>query len=210
MACFNPLFGFCQPLSCGITAKQTTLPLSDEAKTELCDELGNDYSTLVITDGLRSEIVGVKCVDGEPVFERGQEDSIPTAFGCGAFLKQDWTPGTILDLLELAQKHKTEELTCDETHEVCGIVSDSLDVCFPEDSCVAHIELKKLDEVSWRSCNNMLTFSEKGVTVETVPSSVFLKDGVFEHATVTVKDGCIVEICEGTNIVNSSCGNCCD
>jgi len=60
--------------------------------------------------------------------------------------------------------------------------------------------------VSWCAGNYTLTY-DKGRVVK-VPIASPIQDGVYQNPTITMQDGCVVAIEQGTNVVYSACDPC--
>lgn len=181
------LDNICVTLTAKITAGATMLPLSGSDTQTLCEALGSNFSFLTMNTPLGSEVVRVSCVNGTVVAIRGQMgESFSAAKGTCLCFKVN---KLVLDNY-LPQGFCTPTIITD--------TPDFIKITPPTgDGCEWKVSLNQdfLDKFAAccpdDDCNNCT-----------------VADGVYENAKITVINGKVCAISNGTNIVYTG-GGCC-
>ena len=200
---FIPLIGFTATLSKKLSIKDLVLPLDKNNTQFLFSKLGNDNTTrLVVRNATGYEIIKVVGFEqGEIMIERAQEGTDAIAAMIGSCISFAWTAENLADFINEGMGGRTPAVLEVKSANDCITVSN--------DSGVVTITKPELSKTEWRSGNELLTQGKcGGVTSKPVAAGEALQDGEYENATITVKDGHIVKISSGTNIVYSG-GGCC-
>jgi hypothetical protein len=182
------LDNFCLTLTDRLTSSQTSLPVSASAKQELCARLGSNFSYLTLATPLGVEIVRVSCVNGDIAVVRAQGGTSSVAAAKGTCL-------------------------CFKVNQLV------LDNYLPQEYCVPTIITDTPDYITITapadgSCEWKVNISDAFIDrmniccPEDECSNCTVSDGVYENAKVTVVNGKICAISNGTNIVYSG-GGCC-
>jgi len=185
------LDNICVTLTGKLEKFATTLPISLSDRTILCGELGTtDHSYLTLVTPLGSEIVRVSCVAGNTVLERAQggTEALTGAIGkCLCF--------------------RINKLILDEA----GVTAACIPTITTTQPDYITITAPAIGECDW-VVNINQSFLDKLLECcpdeEPCPTCV-IGDGVYENATVTIINGKVCGIANGTNIVytsGSSCG----
>lgn len=204
---FKPLYGLCAKIECGLDETATSVRLQDNASEAICAQLhGGNHSFGILTNGIAHEQVKITCMSGHVLIERGVGARPWSA--CDK-LQFEWTPEALAASVQEAASESGAAA-------LCGIVSDTLDITNPdpcdcEDSCTKRIELKSCDEIPPFVFGTKEYYLEDGCwKIRNADPDMILTDGIYKNATVTVKDGKIIKVSEGTAIVKNSCSPCCD
>lgn len=202
------LYGLCFSNCGAVTSTQTALPLQPDQMVRLCQALGGNSFSFIITQGTKREIVIVSCSGDTPSMLRAQEGTDAQTFTKGATLRFDWTPANLRYALMCAQEDAGDGIT------VCGIESETLTITRDEeDPCKVSIELASEDAVpvSWRTCNTKYTFESGIISSDPISSALMLTPGIYKNPDITVgADGCITAIQTGSAVVHKSCDPCCN
>jgi hypothetical protein len=199
---FQPAVGYKALLASKLARDDTILPLSAGDIARLAEALPNegDYTRLWLGDGVAHEVVkATGLIDGAVAIDRGEEGTQPTALPAGTCVSFAWTPQNLADFIQ-------QGLGGIEP-AVCGVQAGSSRVSVTANDCNVTVDVPACAGASWRAGNLQYTQDDAGCIV-TAPVSTPLVDGAYVNATVTVRDGQIVAIQSGTNIVYSG-GGCC-
>jgi hypothetical protein len=215
---FKPFYKFCSKLACDLTATATTAKLVQADMDALCAGLGNQHHTyLVIAQGARHEVVKATCADGKLLLERGRDNTTAQVWNNCAVVSFDWSPSA---MTEAAQQVQDAMKAGDPDFKsfICEVVSDTLTVtnanddgCDCHETCGVRIEAPKCQGFDPVQVGNVVIRQEENGCLATTPAPAgsFPQDGVYENATVVIKDGKIIDVKQGTNIIKSTCGSCC-
>ena len=181
------LDNMCVTLTSAITAGTMNLPLSGADTLKLCSALGSDFSFLTMTTPLGSEVMRVSCINGTVVTTRGQNGlSLSAAKGTCLCFKIN---KLVLDNY-LPQDYCAPTILTD--------TPDFITITPPEEgSCEWKVSLNEDFIARFEEC-----------CPEDDCNNCTVADGVYENAKVTVINGKICAISNGTNIVYSG-GGCC-
>ncbi len=167
----------------------TVLPISNSDISTLCSELGtDDYSYLTISSPTGTEIVRIQCVNGEIVIQRGQGDT-------------------------QAQSHAKGRCACFKVNKL--VIDDYVnvpDICEPTIT-TSQTDFIKITPPASDSCEWTIDIDEdilsciEDICVDNCDPCV-LPDGTYENATLTIRNGKVCGIANGTNIVYTG-GSCC-
>lgn len=99
--CFKPLYGFCTHLDIKLDKDDFVINLPEREHAKLCKELGKDnYTYLVVSDGLCHEILQVWLCEGYMTIDRGVDGTDRGYWPCGASVKFDMVTSAIQDLMD--------------------------------------------------------------------------------------------------------------
>jgi len=179
----------CVTLTQKLTTSGTLLPVSPADKSKLCTLLGVNHSYLTMSTPSGVEIVKVTCVDSEIVIVRAQGGTTAIVgpigtclcFKVNKLVLDEYNPG----VTPCALSFKTD-------------TPDYIEIIAPED-----------DECEW-TINIKQDFIDRldSCCPEDECGNCTVGDGVYENATVTIINGKICGISNGTNIVYQG-GGCC-
>lgn len=201
---FQPVVGFKASLTTKLLPEDAVLPLHPNDVARLAQRLpeANDYTRLWIGDGLAHEIVKVTgIIEGTLIIARGEEGTRAIASPAGACVSFVWTPANLADFIQQGMGGWQPA--------VCSVAAGSERVMVATENCAVTIDVPACaGDAAWRSGNQQFTQRADGC-ITTAPVSSPIADGEYVNATVTVRDGQIVAIKSGTNIVYSGGGCCC-
>lgn len=203
MSRFIPLVGFKTQLEETLQVNDVVLPVSKNDMAYLSSKLGTDgYTYLMIKTAVASEIVKVTGIESCAVMiERAQEGTSAIVAKYDSCVKFEWTAQALSSFIGEGMGGVTPAVTEVKSGNECLTVDN--------ENGVVTITKPEQTPISWRSGNKNLTQNKCGVvTAENVDAEKTLADGEYKNATITVKDGQIVAIKQGTNIVYSG-GGCC-
>lgn len=177
-----------------LEANGDILPVSSASKARLCDKLGKEgWTYLTIKSPTGSEIVKVRCVDGDPVITRAQGGTTAKVFSadrCACFVVNKPVLDDWFDEAKFGGcKPKV----------VSG--DDIIEVETSDNGCTFTVKI----DADYAECINTICNDDPC-------HPCVLPDGVYENATVTIIDGKVCGVANGTNIVytGSSCCGCGD
>lgn len=210
MSDFKPAFGFCAKLYGGLTVGGE-LQLRQLDAAVLCATIGVGGETnLIVASSGQTEIIRVGCSDSGPfIVGRAQEDTASVSFPAGADIYFDWTTQNMLDLIDCREEEESEAGAPIKIPGFTAEFDSDLDQwCYepdPEDSTSG-------GPIEWFDCGRRFFLEDGVVKAEPAHTSTFPNDGVFTNATVTVRDGKIVDVQKGCPVVyESKCADCgCD
>lgn len=203
MSQFIPLVGFKTQLEKTLGAKDNVLPLSDLDMAYLSRKLGkNGYTYLMVKSCVAQEIVKVTGVEsGVVMIDRAQEETKAIIAKYDSCVMFEWTAKALGDFIAQGAGGAKAPVSSIQSANECLTITN-------KDGEVT-IEKPEQEEVVWRSGNQQYTQNKCGVvSSEAVSSGQALADGEYKNATISIKDGQIVAIKSGTNIVYSG-GGCC-
>jgi hypothetical protein len=200
---FCPLYGLCEKTSEAITAESSCVPLATDLIAALSTELSSKgegaFTRLVLTNGIRHEEVTVTLSSGKLTMSRPANAAAWPA--CSKIMFEPATAATIQDLMCQTADAENESTPVPKIpgYTFSGYDDDG-NPCFEQDPEVC----------SWRSKTHELTWNGTSISKEPLQATELLQDGVYENATITVKDGCITAIVKGTSPLgcNTDCGAC--
>ncbi|MBN3777444.1 hypothetical protein G3O06_07750 [Burkholderia sp. Ac-20345] len=199
---FKPMVGFNARLNARLLPDDLILPLAaaDVARVAAALATAGDYTRLWVGDAHQHEIVmATGIVDGAVAIKRSEEGTVARGAPIGTCVSFVWTAQNLADFIQQGLGGVQPA--------VCEVVPGSDRVTVTKKDCSVTIDVPACGNTQWRSGNQTFTQDEGGcVSAEPVPNPI--ADGEFVNATVTVKDGQIVSIKSGTNIVYSG-GGCC-
>ncbi|WP_333679870.1 hypothetical protein [Dyella sp.] len=199
---FQPAMGFKARLKTKLSPDDRVLPLYPHDVARLASVLvaADDYTRLWIGDGVEHEVVKVTgLVQGSAIIDRAEEGTSPTTSPAGSCASFAWTPANLADFIQQGMGGLQPA--------VCSVSAASERVIVDNDRCAVSIDIPACAGARWRSGNQQFTQDDAGcVSAQAVDTP--LVDGEYVNATVTVRDGHIVAIKSGTNIVYSG-GGCC-
>ena len=183
------LDNICVTLTSKLTPTATMLPISPSGKQLLCEKLGADgHSYLTLSTNLGTEIIRVTCGGGEIVAQRAQGG--------------------------------TQAVTGPKDACLCFKVNKLvMDEYMPQDFCQPSIKTDTSDYITITppeegKCEWTVNISEEFIErfeaccPEDDCNNCTVADGVYENATITIINGKVCGISNGTNIVYSG-GGCC-
>ena len=182
------LDNICVTLTDKITSSSMTLPLSASDVSKLCQALGNDFSYLTLATPLGVEIIRVACVNGAIAIARAQGGSTAVAAAKGSCL--------CFKINKLVLDNYMPQEYCEPTFTTD--TPDFITITPPEEgSCDWKISVSEAFIARMNEC-----------CPEDECSNCTVADGVYENAKVTVVNGRICAVSNGTNIVYTG-GGCC-
>ena len=181
----NMCFNFISKLE----STSTKLPVSNSDKSILCNALGaDDHTYLTISSPTGTELVRVTCVSGDIIIQRGQggTSAMTHSLGRCACFKVNQT---ILD------EYINVPDICEPT--IVTTQSDFIKITPPEDG-----------ECEWTvDIDADILACIEDLCVDNCDPCV-LPDGTYENATLTIVNGKVCGIANGSNIVYTG-GSCC-
>lgn len=203
MGKFVSLVGFKTLLEETLQLKDNILPVSKEDMAYLHSQLGEDNYTYLVVRGVSAQeiikVTGVK--DCAVMIERAQEGTNAIVAKYDSCVLFEWTDRALADFIQQGMGGITPAVISVKSGNGClsvETVDGEVKITQPEQK-----------KVSWRSGNKIYTQNKCGVvTSEDVSLSEHLADGEYQNATLVVKNGEIVAVKSGTNIVYSG-GGCC-
>lgn len=190
---FKWLDNTCYVLDNNLSATDSILPLSNSDAARLCSELEDGYTYLTIMGPRGNEIVRVSCSNGNIVIIRAQGESEALAFSeCRKVCFEVNKPVMDAYIEEAMLGGCKPTIVVDEDSE------NYIEVLEPEeDSCEWTIKLSDYFIDSFKECCH-----------EDECEPCVLPNGVYENATITIVNGKVCGISNGTNIVYTG-GSCC-
>ena len=199
---FQPAVGYKAMLKSRLGPDDTILPLAPDDVARLAAFLpsADDYTRLWLGDGVMHEVVKVTgLIDGAVAIARGEEGTQAIALPAGACVSFAWTPQNLADFIQQGLGGIQPA--------VCAVKAGSERVSVTTADCTVTVDRPACAGATWRSGNQQFTQGGDGC-IAAQPVSTPLIDGEYVNATVSVRDGQIVAIQSGTNIVYSG-GGCC-
>lgn len=188
------LNGFSAMLTADLSATAVSLPITAAMKSQLCSRLGaGNSSFLVLTNGVGYEIVGVSCVAGQPLLDRGSPAITVAKGNCVRFEVTE----------ELLSAYQAQG---GGGEVICKVLpGDGIEV--ETNGCEVTISAVVCDEVTWSSGNLLYTFKDGCISTSPLTGCT-LAPGTYENATIVVNsEGKICSVSGGANIVfNQNCG----
>ena len=167
--CFKPLFGFCTCLYADLRKGDVVMALPPMESAKLCAMLGSDFYTyLILYDNGCHEIVKVCQKDGVLYVDRPYDATAEQEWSPGTDIKFDWALSAVKDLTELASKEGED------------------------DECP-----KELFTGEIKNGNCTVSFKD-GLAVSEKATKRPVVDACYENPVITVEDGCIVAMAEGS------------
>lgn len=203
MGQFIPLVGFKTQLEKTLAVKDNVLPVSESDMAYLSAKLGkNGYTYLMVKSCVAHEIVKVTGVEsGVVMIERAQEETKAIVAKYDSCVMFEWTVKALGDFVAQGAGGAKAPVSSIQSANECLTITN-------HDGEVS-VEKPEQEEIVWRSGNKQYTQNKCGVvSSEPVEAGQALADGEYKNATIMVKDGQIVAIKSGTNIVYSG-GGCC-
>lgn len=199
---FVALVGFTTRLEETLQVKDTVLPVSTQDMAYLRGKLGEDgYTYLRVKTAVAHEIVKVVDIQNCAVMiERAQEGTSAIVAKYDSCVGFEWTENALSAFIQQGMGGTTSSVLSISSGNDCLTVQN--------DNGNVKITKEEQEEVSWRSGNKEFTQNKCGVISEKVVASGALADGEYKNATLIVKDGHIIAIKAGTNIVYTG-GGCC-
>jgi len=207
MANFKHAYKFCSMLMRDYAADETCLDLSSSDENKLCSLLAEDgcYTRLVVDTATGCEVVTVTCAEGSLKIDRGQENFAAQAWEKGSLIYFDWTPQNLLDWADCNSD------ATDEENEP-PFKSENFNVVWDEENEIWCVEPKDDDGLSgkyWDSCGNRFSVKDGKIVCEPAPPEDVLTAGTYDNATVVIKDGKIVSVQKGCNVIAQGCTDGC-
>jgi hypothetical protein len=182
------LDNICVTLTEKITSSSPVLSFSGTDTAKLCAALGANFSYLTLNTPLGSEIIRVACSGGVVTVTRGQGGTNPLAAAKGTCL--------CFKVNKLVLDNYLPQGYCEPS--IVTTTPDFIEIIPPVDpSCQWTVNIKQSFIDRFEEC-----CPEDDCTNCTVA------DGVYENAKVTVINGKVCAISNGTNIVYTG-GGCC-
>lgn len=167
--CFKPLFRFCTATDVALERDDCALGLTDKVRAKLCQQLGDEFYTyLVLSDSLCHEVISVCYSEGLLFIERGLDATDARSWPCGTTLSFEATLSAWVDAKELVDETLDEEECPEELFK--GKVKNG--------NCTVHFK--------------------DGKAIKEKVNKKQLHDGCYERPVITIKDGCLVDIAEGS------------
>lgn len=190
---FKWLDNTCYSLNNNLSATDTILPLSVSDAADLCLELEDDYTYLTIFGPRGNEIVRATCSNGYITIDRAQGETQALAFSnCRKVCFEVNKPVMDAYIEEAMLGGCKPTVVVDESSE------DYIEVIPPEeDECEWTIKLNEDFIEKFNEC-----------CCEDECSPCVLPDGTYENATLTVVNGKVCGVSNGTNVVYTG-GSCC-
>lgn len=194
---FCSLTGFCTRLEDDLDSTHTLVCVN---VGKIASALKNKHTYMVISDGLQCEHIRVTCQDGKLVaLERGVGWTDPVDWPKGTLIKFDWTDEAFSDAYDciLEEDSDNDSENCDikigdKVYKYTGTDDDGVK-CYEQEG--EDLEI----------CGPKEIYTIKNIDYTTAVNPNQLADGVFQNATITVKDCKIIAITEGSKPTLGGC-----